>query len=340
VNCAAGDRVSVIVPAHNAAPVLAACLEAIRNSQIVPIEVVVVDDASSDGTGAVAAQFGVAALRIEGKPRGPAAARNLGARNARGDVLVFIDSDVVIHPTAIDRLLAPLRGDPGTVAAFGSYDDRPPSRRTAALYGNLRHHHVHQHSRPAARTFWAGCGAVRRSAFLTAGGFDESYRQPSIEDVELGLRLTAAGHRIRLVPEAQGTHLKVWTVLSLWRSDIFRRAVPWSHLLARHGGISDDLNTTVAERIAAIAAHLVWIGIALALFLPVAGLAVALAFLVLWVVLQGDFLKLLWRRGGWRALLGGGLLHYSYFLYASMVLVVVTSLRVCQGWRGAPAKER
>ena len=73
------------------------------------------------------------------------------------------------------------------------------------------------------------------------GGFDERrFVHPSIEDVELGARLVAAGGKIRLVPEAQGKHCKDWTLLQVWRTDILRRAYPWSCLLMAKIAIKDS----------------------------------------------------------------------------------------------------
>ena len=133
---------------------------------------------------------------------GPAAARNRGARDAAGDILLFVDADCRPHDDAVALLLGAF-DDPEVAAAFGSYDDRPAVPTTVSLYKNLAHHFVHQRSAEDASTFWAGLGAVRRGAFRSSGGFDEAYARPSIEDVELGYRLKAAGHRIRLVKAAQ-----------------------------------------------------------------------------------------------------------------------------------------
>jgi len=78
---------------------------------------------------------------------------------------------------------------------------------------------------------WAGCGAVRRAAFVEVGGFQEGYLRPSIEDIELGYRLSESGGRIRLAAEVQVRHLKRWTLASIVRTDVWRRGVPWTELL-------------------------------------------------------------------------------------------------------------
>ena len=77
---------------------------------------------------------------------------------------------------------------------------------------------------------------------LALGGFDEGYRQPSIEDIELGYRLKQAGHRIRLCKALQVKHLKRWSVVSLLKSDFFDRALPWTELILRDRRVINDLN--------------------------------------------------------------------------------------------------
>jgi GT2 family glycosyltransferase len=148
-----------------------------------------------------------------------------------------------------------------------------------SLYKNLAHHFVHQRSGGEASTFWAGCGAVRTAAFREAGGFDEGYARPSIEDVELGCRLHAAGRRIRLVPGAQVTHLKRWTLASFLVADFRDRALPWARLLRAGGSLPRGLNFTPKDR---LASALVAIGIAsmlaAAFFGPALLAAAALAF--------------------------------------------------------------
>jgi hypothetical protein len=167
---------------------------------------------------------------------GPAAARNAGSRSATGDVLVFVDSDVVVRDDALARVRGAFAGDAALTALFGSYDDSPEAPGTVSGFRNLLHHHVHQSSRGPTATFWAGLGAVRREPFEAVGGFDErTYLHPSVEDIELGLRLDAAGARIELDPDVQGTHLKLWTLAGMVRTDFARRGAPWVALLARGG---------------------------------------------------------------------------------------------------------
>ena len=255
---------TVIVPVRDGVAYLGECLPALFAAAGEDAEVIVCDDGSRDGSARCAAAHGTRVVPHD-VPTGPAAARNRGARAARGAVLVFVDADVRVGADAI-RLLRRELDDPSVAAAFGSYDDAPRSRSWPSLYKNLAHHFVHQRSRREASTFWAGCGVVRREAFLAAGGFDPAYRRPSIEDVELGGRLRAAGHRIRLVPEAQVTHLKRWTLAGWLGADLRDRAVPWARLVRSGRPLPPDLNFTVRDRAAS----------------ALVGLAVVLAGAALW----------------------------------------------------------
>ena len=137
-------------------------------------------------------------LLSTGHRSGPAAARNLAASEAQGDVLWFVDADVQVHADAVNRIRAHFAANPVLAAVFGSYDDTPAAPGLVSRFRNLLHHHTH-HSHPGpACSFWAGCGAVRRQAFLDLGGFDaETYDRPCIEDIDFGLRLSdAAGPRL------------------------------------------------------------------------------------------------------------------------------------------------
>ena len=221
--------ISVVVPATDRPATLPRCTAALHRAAAVvgDVEIVVVQ--------------GPRDLDV-------CAARNTGAARASGDVVVFVDSDVEVHPDALDRIRSAFTDDPALTAVFGSYDDAPPGG-TVAAFRNLLHHHVHQSGAGPAGTFWSGLGAIRRDAFLAAGGFDgERFPQPSIEDVDLGVRLVAGGARIVLDPAIQGTHLKAWTLGSMVRTDFARRGVPWVALLLRSGQLRSTVRAVPGGR--------------------------------------------------------------------------------------------
>jgi glycosyltransferase involved in cell wall biosynthesis len=312
--------VSVIIPAFNAASTLGECLGAVLQSSMPASEVIVHDDGSTDGTAAIASSFPVQMLSGKVTTGGAATGRNAAAAIAKSEILVFVDSDVVVHRSAIEQLVMEMVNDPTVDAAFGSYDDQPRTRHVTALYANLRHHYMHQNGPRRAATFWAGLGAIRKTTFDRIGGFDPDPWVAKFEDVELGTRLHAAGVEVRCVPSAHGTHCKNWRLLQLWRSDIFHRAIPWSRLLLvkRARGV---LNVSPKERIRAGIAcgtliasgigyfgELIWLG-------PLGLLIYALSVI--------DFLRLMYRAGRLKGLLGGLVLHFCYHIYSSVIFAGV-----------------
>lgn len=258
-------RLSIIIPVHKGGEKFRQCLASLTP---IPHEIIVVVNGDTDGSGKVAEEFGAQVIRLP-EACGPAQARNAGAQIAKGDVLVFFDADVTVLPGT----LAQLTLEPGIAAVFGSYDDAPAETNFLSQYKNLFHHYVHQTGKEDAATFWAGCGAIRREVFLAVGGFDEKYRQPSIEDIELGYRLRRAGHVIRLRKTLQVKHLKRWTLRSLLRADFWNRAVPWTELMQRDRQMLDDLNVTWSARVAVVLAYVGLIELFFAWWLALISLA-------------------------------------------------------------------
>ncbi|MCC6862444.1 MAG: glycosyltransferase [Bryobacterales bacterium] len=240
--------VSVVIPVYNAAGHLRMCLAALRQSASAPFECIVVDDGSTDASPEVAREFGATLLSTGGRS-GPAHARNMGARHASGDVLFFIDADVCVHPGTLGRIVLAFGEDAELDALIGSYDTLPHSRDFLSQYKNLMHCFVHQTGRKQACTFWSGCGAIRRSVFLEHSGFDESYRRPAIEDIELGYRLIRAGKKLMLDRNLLVKHLKRWTFWNLIKTDIKDRGVPWTELILRDKAMPNDLNLQISARI-------------------------------------------------------------------------------------------
>jgi glycosyltransferase involved in cell wall biosynthesis len=321
---------SVVIPVHNGGRDFEHCLRRLRDSLQAEDELIVVDDGSTDGSGALAESFGAVVVRNP-TAQGPASARNTGARAARFPLIFFLDADVAVHPETLGRVVARFESDPGLTALFGSYDDRPTAPGLVSQFRNLLHHYVHQQgnfaaeARPA-RTFWTGCGAIRRQAFLDFGGFDpQLYRRPAIEDIELGYRLTRAGCRIALVRNIQATHMKRWTLPGVVRTDIFQRGVPWSLLMKRSHVAETDLNVRHDQKVSVVAAGLVSLALLGAPWSPWL-LAFVPAGLGLLVALNADFYRFLVRRRGWGFTVGAVPLHYVYFCCCGVSVLIALAL--------------
>ena len=333
-----------VVPVHDGGDDIERCLDALVAAGQSPDAVVVADDASRDGRAErAAAMYGTRYVRLDGGPFGPARARNAGAALVPdADAYLFVDADVTVRSDVPDAFRALLDAEGDVAAAFGSYDDDPPAGGWISRYKNLLHHWMHQRGDAEACTFWSGCGVVRGTAFRRHGGFDEGFGAASIEDVDLGLRLSDAGERVRLDPDIQCTHWKRWTLKSWLRTDILARALPWSRLLVARGeGVPDTLNLGAAERASAMLACL---GLACAGLVLVPGARPfaatgAAACAAGFCALQWPLIRFFARRGGGAFAAAATLMHVAYFVYSSVVygtVVVASRLAPRRRARSAP----
>jgi GT2 family glycosyltransferase len=304
---------SIVVPATNVPATLDRCTAAIAAAGDTDDELLVVD--------------GPPTLSASG-------ARNEGAERATRDVVVFVDADVEVHRDALDRVRAAFATSPDLTAVYGSYDDTPDARGTVSAFRNLLHHHVHQAGAGPAETFWTGLGAVRRPAFLAAGGFDEHrYPHPSIEDIDLGCRLVAAGATVVLDPAIQGTHLKAWTLRSMLWTDFARRGVPWVALQMRSRRVSATLNCGWRHRLSAASS-------ALGVVFAAVGLPVLAVLAVGALVgLNRAFYLLLARQLGLVPAAAGVVLHGVHHL-VSMAAIPVGVLVALRAWVLSSAQSR
>lgn len=254
-----------------------------------------------------------------------AAARNAGARQADGEVLVFVDADVEVHADAFVRIREAFEEDSTLTAVFGAYDDQPGGESVISDFRNLLHHHVHRQGAGLATTFWTGLGAIRRDAFLSLGGFDETVAW--IRDIELGLRLRRMGGVILLDPSIQGRHLKRWTLASMIKTDLFRRGVPWLRLILEGRADSSTLNLTWRHRVGTGASLLLVVGVARRK-LPLVSTALGIL-----MIADRDFYALLFRRGGVKMAAAGLPLHVLHRLTAVAAIPIALTGHLSDGGR-------
>jgi glycosyltransferase involved in cell wall biosynthesis len=329
--------ISVIIPVFNGAATLGPCLERLGRS-LGPIswECIVVDDGSTDGSAEIARAWSAPVVRTGGR-LGPAHARTCGAQEAHAPLLCFVDADVLVGPSTLHDFVRLFQADPDLVAAFGSYDAAPTAPGLLSQYRNLLHHFVHQSGQEQASTFWAGCGSIRRNAFLEVGGFDRRYTRPSIEDIELGYRLHTAGARVNLAKHIQFTHMKRWGLWDIIRTDVRDRALPWSALIARTRHLPNDLNLDWTSRISAASVYALASLLILGAWDKTAWVLAALPLLVLLesnTRLYGFFLR---ERGLW-FLLRVLPLHWLYLFYSAAVFSAYMLVAVVMRQRDGRAR--
>lgn len=319
--------VTLIIPAHNAARYLRRTLPVICSQLQPDWQFILTDDGSTDDTAALAQAAGAHVLRHT-HTQGPAAARNHAIQHAHGEILLFLDADVLPHADTLTRLHETLLTQPDIAAVFGSYDAHPADPHTVSRFRNLLHHYVHQVGSPDAATFWTGCSALRRSIFQSVGPFNR-VSITCIEDIDYGHRLRDAGHRVLLRPDIQGTHLKRWTLPGMIRTDFLQRGIPWTIMMLRRGRADNDLNLSARHRLSALA---VLLGISaltvaailllLQKYLPAVVLLIfGLGALAALTLLQKRFYRYLLQLNGWGFLLCAIPLHALYYCYSGAALI-------------------
>jgi hypothetical protein len=176
---------------------------------------------------------------------------------------------------------------------------------------------------------------MRKKVFDEFGGFNsKQYPKPSIEDIELGFRLTQAKRKIRLNKRLQVKHLKNWTVRGLLRADILYRAIPWARLILHTRNLPRDLNLTYVSQVSAGLVGLLVAGTALVamtaagIFSWVSGgtLLGGLAF-VMAALVAVNWRVYAWfaKRRGWGFTLGAALAHWCYYFYSGVAFALCSA---------------
>jgi glycosyltransferase involved in cell wall biosynthesis len=313
-----GERtVSVIIPAFNSEKTLEACLRAVFSSDYPSFEVILVNDGSTDQTASIAAKFPLKLIDLA-KNMGGAAARNRGVQAAKGDFLFFLDADITIEKDTLTKVVRTFVDRPEISALFCSYQKNTPSGNFCSTYKNLVHHFTHQTAREDAATFCGGFGAIYRESFLRVGGFDESYRY--VGDIELGYRLYQRGYKIFLNKEIQVTHLKAYSPAELVRSDLLRRAIPWTQIMLEKRICRNDLNTRYENMASVFTTFCMLVMLPLIPFRPSLAIILPLLFLLL-CFLNWRFYRFVYgEKGLWFLLRAVGANWFGY-LYSGLGVV-------------------
>lgn len=208
-------KISIIVPTFNGASRIGKCLDALLGQTPErDAEILVVNDGSTDDTAEVVKRYPGVHLIQQGNA-GPAAARNRGAQEAGGEILLFTDDDCVPTPNWLDAMLAPFR-DPEVVAAKGVY--RTHQRQLAARFVQVEYEDKYRVMSRFSEIDFVDTysAAFRRDRFLEMSGYDTSFPVACAEDVELSYRMSAHGWKMKFAPAAVVYHThpdRFWSYL-------------------------------------------------------------------------------------------------------------------------------
>ncbi len=202
----------MVIPAFDAEATLGSCLDSLRKQTLKPFQIILVDDCSTDRTASIASEAGIEILSFSGRG-GPAIARNAGAERAEGDIILFLDADVVVPADLIEKISGCFLSDSSTVAVQTVYSPYCPAFDLVSRYQNFYYYHSLTRIRGnSTATFATWCAAVKRDLFIEIGGFNTSIPEPTVEDEELGYEIADRGMKIALARNIQVTHLASYTI--------------------------------------------------------------------------------------------------------------------------------
>lgn len=215
-------KCSLIVPAYNAEKTIVSCLESALNQSISrdEYEIIVVDDGSTDKTSEIVKKYPV--RLIQQKNQGPASARNKGANEAGGDILIFTDSDCELDSDFIKRIISPIEQCPEIVGVQGSYKTR--QKEFISQFGQVEIET--RYNRMAQNEYIDFIGtyaaAYKKEVFMKFGGFDTEFPIASGEDTEFSYKLHKAGYKLVFEPKAFVYHQHPSTLKKYLRVKFYR----------------------------------------------------------------------------------------------------------------------
>ena len=199
-------KISVVIPVYNSERTLRSCLESIKKSNVKPFETIIIDDGSTDNSIEIAKEFNFRIIKLK-KNSGPAVARNTGVRNAKGDVILFIDSDVVIPNNVIQKVVNDFKKEK-VDAVQGIYSVKQRYNNKVSQYQQsyycYQYLSIKNEFVGIFNTFFC---AIKKDVFNKLNGFNEGIPRATVEDTEFGYLLIKNGHKIYLDKSIQVEHL-------------------------------------------------------------------------------------------------------------------------------------
>jgi glycosyltransferase involved in cell wall biosynthesis len=232
------NGISVVIPAAGSTPLLGEVLQAVESADPGPREVIVVDDGLDKGTLEAVREQGIMVIPNRAGCKGPASARNTGAAASEGDVICFLDSDVIIAPDFFKRLTVYF-ADTNVDGVIALQSAEMEYTDWASTYKNLWMRYTYERLEGPVALFYTSAAAIKRDVFEKTGGFDENYRRPSVEDTAFGRELARVGARIVVAKELEVEHRKRYTTGQVLRL-AFRRGAELARLTLRLGTESNN----------------------------------------------------------------------------------------------------
>ncbi|MBI5663502.1 MAG: glycosyltransferase family 2 protein [Nitrospirae bacterium] len=259
--------ISVVIPTYNSSKFMPDLLESIVKQAVDNMEVIIVDDCSKDATVEIAKKYPVRIIQME-KNGGPARARNRGVKEAKGDIIFFLDSDVIVLDGTVREVKDYFEKNPSSSCVIGVCATEPLNKGFVPTYmAMFEYIHLMNAKDGKVSVFAPRCGAIKKELFLRVGGYDESYKGADVEDFELARRINREDS-IFLDPKMLVRHNFVNNFNEAVRN-YFKRAVMWIHLFLKDRQLDNAGPTSPSNGIAAVCSFLSFFSLFLIPCVPV-----------------------------------------------------------------------
>ncbi len=206
-------KVSIVIPTYNSKKTISKCLDPIIKIKDIDIEIIVVDDLSDDKTLSIAKKYPINIIELE-ENKGPANARYIGEKKAKNDIIVFIDSDIVIVENTIRRIITGFEDNSDISAIVGLFSKKHPNNDFYSNYKNLYMNYIFNKCSTEIDFLFGSIFAIKKG-LLEMPDISKRFG----EDTESGLRLNKRGHKIILDKDLEVIHLKQYDLQSILRND-------------------------------------------------------------------------------------------------------------------------
>jgi glycosyltransferase involved in cell wall biosynthesis len=221
INPTYNPLVSIIIPVKNGSATIGSCLSSIKRSYYKNVEIIVVNDQSTDNTVEIVKSSNCVILEPE-NGIGANNARNFGASKATGEILVFMDSDIVVERETMLGIVETLE-EKYIDAVVGIYTAKHRHESFVSQYKNLWVRYSYIKSPPAIDWLFGSISGIRKEAFQKLGGFNvDLLAKHGHDDIELGKRFAQAKLNIVLNMDIEVEHLKNYTLLSFIKNEYHR----------------------------------------------------------------------------------------------------------------------
>lgn len=222
-------KISIVIPTYNAEKTIHQCLEALFALETPDLEVIIVDDASSDKTVETAQKFPCKIIHSS-ENKGPAYSRLIGLKEATADMVVFIDSDILVGKDTFSELLAAFSTYTDAVVIVGMLSKKHPNKNFFSQYKNLYMHYIFSKCPTQIDFIYGSFYAVKKKCYDFIP-FNKRYA----EYTDVGMHLAQCGFKIILEKKLQVIHLKKYSFISFIKNDFI---IPfyWARLFLQSKG--------------------------------------------------------------------------------------------------------